>query len=125
MSQFEVKAVSGENFSAYAMNKGRTITAFLKGNADMRARPHLEQFLSSLHGAASGLKVSEVYVDFRDLEFMTSSCFKDFVSWLSVLEAAPLEQQYRISFVADPKSHWQKRSLHALRCFAAKLITVQ
>jgi len=33
--------------------------------------------------------------------------------------------QYRIRFLSNPSILWQRRSLHALSCFAAELITIE
>ena len=36
----------------------------------------------------------------------------------------PPERHYKVQFLSNPRLHWQKRSLHSLRCFAVELIAV-
>jgi hypothetical protein len=70
------------------------------------------------------LGIPEVQIDLRELEFMNSSCFKSFVSWIS--EVSELTSgHYRIRFLSNPSILWQHRSLHALSCFAAELVTIE
>ncbi len=123
--ELSVEAVTHGEFSARAIGRGRTATCYLRGEADMQAQPQLRTFLDAVHSEAERLGLSEVFFDFRELEFMTSSCFKEFVTWANKLQTMPKPRQYRACFLADPKSHWQKRSLFALSRFANDLITVQ
>ncbi len=96
-----------------------------RGNADLRAREPLESLLGRVDAEARRLRVAEVEVDLRDLEFMNSSCFKSFVSWIGRVQDLEPEMQYRIRFVSNPSMHWQQRSLHALRCFAVELVSIE
>lgn len=125
MSELKIDPVSNAEFSARAIGRGRTATCYLRGEADMQAQPQLRAFLEAVHAEAERLGLSEVFFDFRELEFMTSSCFKEFVTFASKLQAVPKARQYRACFLSDPKSHWQKRSLFALSRFANDLISVQ
>ena len=81
--------------------------------------------LRRLHTRCVGESVREVAVDLRGLEFMDSSCFKTFVTWVSSVRDLPPGGQYKIVFFSDPKRHWQARSLGALACFAVDLISIQ
>jgi hypothetical protein len=118
-------AVKGRDFSASASHEGETLVLRLAGNADMSAKESIDGLLPRVHTEARGLGVAEVAVDFRDLEFMNSSCFKSFVTWISDVQELEVAKQYRIRFLSKPEMHWQRRSLHALRCFAVDLITVE
>jgi len=80
--------------------------------------------LTRIHDAANRLGVREAIVDLTQLEFMNSSCFKSFVSWLTDIRELDASKQYTVTFLSNPKLHWQKRSLHSLRCFAVDLVTV-
>jgi hypothetical protein len=100
------------------------LVAKLSGTADLRVTDSIEAILTRVHQKALELAVSEVQMDFRDLEFMNSSCFKSFVSWIG--EVSDLTAgQYRIRFLSNPSILWQRRSLHALSCFAAELVTIE
>ena len=121
----EVVTVRGDDFMAAAQHDGTVINACLEGSADYAALDALEMLLDRIHAEADRLGVTETVVDLRQLEFMSSSCFKSFVSWIIEIQEMERDRQYKLRFVSNPKMHhWQKRSLHALRCFAVELITV-
>ena len=105
--------------------EGSVLRVLLTGNADMRSALQLQDWLHALHGEALRLTVSETIVDLRTLEFMNSSCFKGFLSWISEVRDGDERRQYRIRFLSDPRMLWQRRSLHALSCFAVDLITIE
>lgn len=96
----------------------------LSGTADGRWTVPVAEFVAAVEQEADSTPTSLVVVDFRQLEFMNSSCFKAFVTWLQHLLDMPQERRYRIRFVSDPKRHWQARSLRALACFATELVEV-
>lgn len=100
------------------------LVAKLSGTADLRVTDSVEAILTRVHQKAIELNIPEVQMDLRELEFMNSSCFKSFVSWIS--EVSDLTTgQYRIRFLSNPSILWQRRSLHALSCFAAELVTIE
>jgi hypothetical protein len=100
------------------------LVAKLWGTADLRVTDSVEAILNRVHQKALELSIPEVQMDLRELEFMNSSCFKSFVSWIS--EVSDLTAgQYRIRFLSNPSILWQRRSLHALSCFAAELVTIE
>jgi len=97
----------------------------LSGTADLRVTEDVERLLSSVHERVLGEALEEVKVDLRSLEFMNSSCFKSFVTWISQVQDLPEAKQYRIRFISSPAILWQRRSLNALACFAAHLVTIE
>jgi hypothetical protein len=124
MTDLSFPPVSRRDFSARTARAGSGITVLLTGNADLDVLTALGALLTEVHARAQGDHVEAVTVDLSKLEFMNSSCFKHFVTWLgNVQELAP-EAQYRIHFRSNPSMLWQRRSLHALRCFAADLVTI-
>ena len=75
------------------------LVAKLSGTADLRVTDSVEAILSRVHQQALELGIPEVKMDLRELEFMNSSCFKSFVSWIS--EVSDLTTgQYRIRFLS-------------------------
>ncbi len=120
----EVVNVKGEDFAAAADMDNGAISAWLKGNADYAALDALDMLLERIHAEARRGSVKEAIIDLRQLEFMNSSCFKSFVSWITNIQELEAERQYKVKFLSNPQMHWQKRSLHSLRCFAVELITV-
>jgi hypothetical protein len=125
VSALDTLAVKSRDFSASAAASGAELELRLTGNADMNAKESLDALLPRVHAEAQRLGVTEVKVDLRELEFMSSSCFKSFVTWISELQELEPEKQYRIRLLSRPETHWQRRSLHALRCFAIDLITIE
>lgn len=101
------------------------LTARFIGTADLETRGHLDAVVQRLHAQALQDKASTVDVDFRELEFMSSSSFKIFVAWLGGVRELPADRQYRITLRSDPNLHWQRRSLAALSAFAGDLVTLE
>ena len=120
----EVTTVEGGDFVGRASYEDGVMTASLAGTADYAALDAVEQVLGEVHAAALRNSITDVRIDLAKLEFMNSSCFKCFVSWIGVLQDLPAGQQYKVTFLSNPRMHWQKRSLHSLQCFAIDLITV-
>ena len=96
----------------------------MTGTADLRVTETVEKLLSTVHQQATSGHMEQVKVDLRGLEFMNSSCFKSFVTWISQVQELAESAQYRILFFSNPAILWQRRSLNALSCFAAHLITI-
>lgn len=122
-SSINVPAIRDLDFSAETTLAADGVRIKLAGNADARVVMPLTTLLPQLHTEATRLGAKRVIVDFLELEFMNPSCFKSFVTWIAtVLEAS---DQYQVTFLSNPTMLWQRRSLHALSCFAADLISVE
>jgi hypothetical protein len=103
----------------------KSVSVAFSGNADSRSMSAIDALLSGLHTVAVGSKMREVTIDLRELEFMNSSCFKAFVTWIGKVQDLPQPQQYHMVFRSDDSKHWQRRSLGALSCFAVDLIRIE
>jgi len=125
MSARENDSISLGDFSASLTEEGQTIHLRLTGNADMKAKESLDALLPRAHERALEQSAREVVIDMRHLEFMNSSCFKSFVTWISAAQELTTAKQYRMKFLSAPEMLWQRRSLHALRCFAVDIITIE
>jgi hypothetical protein len=44
------------------------------------------------------------------------------VSWISTVQETPAP--YHVQFVSTAQRRWQKRSLHAIACFAPELVSI-
>ena len=117
--------VSSATFTVSSAIEGDSLVLRLAGNADMGARNALETLLPTVHAEALRVGVPEVVIDFNELEFMNSSCFRSFVSWLSDVQDLPRHQQYRIRLLSNSTMLWQRRSLHALKSFADELVGIE
>ena len=120
----EIQGFRAEELSAAASVDDERVTVTLKGSADSRIMGQLGELLSQVHEETLKRTGREVVVDFRELEFMNSSCFKAVVTWIVRVEGLEKESQYRIRFLSDRGKHWQRRSLGALSCFAVDLVQV-
>lgn len=124
MSEIALPIQQAAELRARLTREDSALVAKLSGTADLRVTDSVEAILTRVHQQALELGIPEVQMDLRELEFMNSSCFKSFVSWIS--EVSDLTAgQYRIRFLSNPSILWQRRSLHALSCFAAELVTIE
>jgi hypothetical protein len=128
MGRLTLAPVMKEGFSlALAEESGgtpETVTIRFTGTADMEATALLDLFLRSLHGEASRAQLRTVVIDVSALDFMNSSCFKCFVSWIGQVAKVPAEGRYDVHFVSQPHLQWQRRSLEALHRFAPDVVTL-
>jgi hypothetical protein len=87
--------------------------------------PDLAAFIPSVHAKAVETCVSSVTVDMLALEFMNSSCFRNFVNWLNWIRELPEARRYKLRFVGSRARHWQRPSLSALSLFAVGLVDIE
>jgi hypothetical protein len=121
----DLPEISSSTFSAASSFENEALSVRFTGNADLAAKNALELLLPRVHSEALRVRTPEVVIDFTGLEFMNSSCFRSFVSWLSDVQDLPTHQQYRIRLISNSAMLWQRRSLHALKCFADDLIRIE
>jgi hypothetical protein len=117
-------AIDTKDLKASFTESDGAIALVFAGSAETAAMGAIDELLQKAHQSALSNNVKEITVGFRDLEFMNSSCIKVFVTWLTRIEGIAEDKRYRIRFLSDPNKSWQKRSLHALSCFAVGSITV-
>jgi anti-anti-sigma factor len=97
----------------------------LAGTADLEARQPLVAWVAQLHQAARQAESRRVVLDLRELEFMSSICVNVLVGWLvTIMELSPAEQ-YGVHLHWDRRQLWQRRSVHALRRFAPRIVTTE
>ncbi len=97
----------------------------LGGSAELPAAAVMSSLVQALHAQARSLEVATVTVDFTNLEFMNSSCFKSLVTWVNDVTELPETKRYKIRFRTNAGIPWQRRSLHALKTMATDLVTVE
>ena len=111
--------------SARTAIDGAKILLHFIGTADTRATDLMGPLLTAIHAEAQKIGAREVTVDFRQLDFMNSSCLKAFVTWIGNVRELPSGRRYGMRFLANGTKYWQRRSLDALRGLAADLIEVK
>ena len=104
-----------------ALDGARLVLQF-RGTGDLEAVEPLAEYLDRAFDEVQRLSSAEVRFDFRELEFMNSSCFKAFVTFI---ERTCQAGGVPIVFVTDPAHHWQRRSLEALRRLAMGRVTIE
>jgi len=112
------------SFSASTTTVGSQLRLRLDGSADTEVVAELASFLGNVHAVAQTRGVKEVVVDLRELFFMTSSCFKCFITWVSSIEELEESKRYGVHLEANANLHWQRRSLDALRNFSTNVVTL-
>jgi hypothetical protein len=127
MGRFTIAPVVKDGFSLLLNEEGEapeTVIIRFSGTADMDATAPLDVFLKRLHGEVSRTRVRTVIFDLSALDFMNSSCFKCFVTWIDSVAKVPAEGRYDVHFVSQPHLQWQRRSLEALHRFAPDVVTL-
>jgi len=112
------------SFSTQAQQLPDTIVVRLIGNADMTAHEPLKKYIEELHRTAKAAKVKEAVFDLEELYFMNSSCLSLFLRLLNSLTESNRSHAYTLRFRSNPRLHWQRRSLAAVRSYAQGLVVV-
>jgi PAS domain S-box-containing protein len=94
----------------------------LDGSAELNDQEHLRNLLATLHARATETGVRTVEIDFRSVRFMSSACLKELVGFVGAAKGLPAAKSYRVRFVGDPLSRWQRSSLGALVAFGEGVI---
>lgn len=123
MSALDLSPIALDHFSVVPTLDGEVLRAVFTGTGDLDAVTSLGAFLPKVHQQAGSHGVREVLFDFSALEFMNSSCFKAFVTFID--NAKTVAAGYRIRFITNSRHYWQRRSLEALRRLAMGLVVIQ
>ena len=100
-----------------------TTTATLAGTAESGAAEPMRAYFARLHSAAITAKSTEVRVELVALEFMTSSCLKELLTWFATVESAQQEgATYKVRLRGTQKHSWQRRSFSALAAFSSNVV---
>ena len=125
MTPSAIEPIQEPNFRVTGQFDDARLNVRLWGNADQRGNTILDGFLQAADRQAVAAGVKEIVVDFRELEFMNSSCLKALVTWLRRAREHAPEQRYAIRFVHEPQAHWQMRSFSALAAFGRGVLTIE
>jgi hypothetical protein len=112
-------------FSAKHHGENGVLSIVFTGDADAASLSAIETFLLGVHALAVARSAKEVTLDLRAVSFMSSSCFTKLIGWVTRVRELPEPGRYKITIKSSQSSLWQRRSLHALQCFATELITIQ
>jgi len=101
------------------------LTLRLRGAAEATAGDTLGVLFTRMHEECVRVGARELRIDLRHLEVMSSSCFKDIVSWVLRIEALPVAQRYSLVLVHSQVHAWQRRSLRALAAMGPDVIVLE
>lgn len=122
MDGLSLGALRQSSFGIEPALDGTRLVLKFRGTGDLEAVEPLAEYLDRAFEEVQRLSTTEVRFDFRELEFMNSSCFKAFVTFIERTRQAG---GVPIVFVTDPGHHWQRRSLEALRRLAMGRVTIE
>jgi len=125
MTDFDVPVLESAELRVRAALESGLVHLFLVGTADSRSSTDLDAFLADIHTRLQAMSAAEVVIDFRELEFMNSSCFKAFVTWISAVQDLPEAARYKLRLRSNAKMHWQRRSLGALSSFGTETVRLE
>ena len=97
----------------------------LTGTADASSEQLIVNLLARVRAELAQAPGCEASVDMRGLEFMNSSCFKAFITWIVAVDRLPAGQRYHIRFLCNNAIHWQRRSLKSLIHFGEDIVVVE
>lgn len=97
----------------------------ISGSAEIPAAAAMISLVQALHAQALALGVATVTVDFTNLEFMNSSCFKSLVTWVNDISELEEAKRYKLRFRTNAGIPWQRRTLQVLKTMATDLISVE
>jgi hypothetical protein len=121
----KLSPLSTSTFSVAVSASADRAVVLLSGNADTLILARFSSYIRSLHAEVSDQHIPEVHVDTGSLYFMTSSCLKVLVAWLTSITELEPEKRYKVVFLANADLHWQRRSFDALQHIAHDLVTVR
>jgi len=114
----------GKEFLASCTRTDTGLTLTWAGSGQGEVPQRLAELLARVNQDAVEAAAREVVVDLRAVEFMSSSCIKSLVSWITEVLTAPPDRRYAIRFVPSDVYHWQRRSLSVLALLGTGVVTV-
>jgi hypothetical protein len=112
------------SFSSASVLDGTSLRLHLVGEADTVALEALDSLLRECHAQAGQVQAREVVLDLTKLGFMSSSCFTKLIAWVNRVRGLEADSRYHIRIRSNSEMLWQRKSLHALQCFATDLISI-
>jgi PAS domain S-box-containing protein len=123
VADLHLEAIGVGRLAISSRHDGRILSMRLSGTAESNDVEALEAVLNTLHAFARIKSCKIVELDLRPLKFMSSSCYKHLVTWLSRAAALPKGTGYRVRFVGDAAVRWQRSGVTALVAFTPDLLS--
>jgi len=124
LAELELAASGQDGMAARGWEAEGLIVLQLEGKAESLDGDRLLALLKQLHARAVLQGARAVVVDIQQLKFMTSSCFKGFVAWVSLVQEDPAER-YQIRFRVNPAIRWQNGSIRTLVSFGVDTVSIE
>ena len=119
MTAPRISARAHSELSLTTQMRGESLVATLAGDGDATSMDTLSAYLKNVDYQAVDNAVKSVVLDFQELEFMNTSCFRLLVSWIAGVGRSS-EAQYHVTFRGNPSLCWQRRGIDALRSLAVQ-----
>jgi hypothetical protein len=119
-----ITSIESEELAGTAYLDGTAIRCCLRGTADRAERDVLDRFVRTVHSAIIEIGDVDAVVDIRGLEFMSASCSKCLLTWITGIQALDDNRRYKIVFWSSAALAWQQRTLELLRTVATDLVTI-
>jgi hypothetical protein len=122
MTGLNVDIVALESFGLTAALSGSRVIVKLTGTADMEAVVPLRHSFDQLRLETEKLHLNQVELDFRELYFISSSCIKVLLQFVTSGTGGGLSCP--VQFTVDPNLTWQRRALVPVQRFAPHAISI-
>ncbi len=122
MTGLNIDEVALESFGMTAALSGARVIVKLTGTADMEAVGPLRHSFDQLRIATERLVLAHIEIDFRELFFISSSCIKVLLQF--VTSGARGGLNCPVQFTVDPNLTWQRRALAPVQRFAPHMISI-
>ena len=125
MTPSALEPIQEPDFRATGQFDDARLNVWLWGNADQRGNTLLDAFLQAADRQAVAAGIKEIVVDFRELEFMNSSCLKALVTWLRRAQEHRARAALRDPLRARAAGALADRSFSALAAFGRGVLTIE
>lgn len=90
-----------------------------KGCIDLQnPEPIITPFFDKIHNNVIKKGIKEIFLDFKELNFLNSSGIKTITKWIMKMSLLPPEKRYKMNLIYTEEITWQRTSLMILTYLA-------
>lgn len=94
-------------------------TVKFKGCIDLQnPEPIITPFFDKIHNNVIKNGIKEVFLDFKELNFLNSSGIKTITKWIMKIPLLPQDKKYKLNLIYTDEITWQRTSLMILTYLA-------
>jgi hypothetical protein len=104
-----------DKFSIETQSYNDTFKFNIKGTIDI-SLPHqvLDPYFTEMHNVVLSFNYKLIYIDVKELYFVNSGALRSLLGWITNIGNLPREKRYKINFLLDIKTDWQKHSFYTI-----------